>query len=114
MKMVDGRVLLAPENGVTDESSYIDTGFDLPASRAWSTVNNEGASELVKQSLIAPATAGLAPKGSLYTNLEGERLPYRGGYWTDAGRAGLAALALHHARSARATYIGFRARFRDL
>ena len=114
MKMVDGRVLLATENGVTDESSYIDTGFDLPASRTWSTVDNEGASDLVKQSLVAPATAGLAPNGRLYTNLEGERLPFRGGSWSNAGAAGLAALYLNHARSHRVTAVGFRARFRDL
>ena len=114
MKMVDGRVFLATENGVTDEGSYIDTEFDLPASRTWSTVDNEGASELVKQSLVAPATAGLAPNGHLYTNLEGERLPYRGGAWAGAGRAGLAALSLTAARSTRSTVVGFRARFRDL
>ena len=114
MKMVDGRVLLATENGVTDESSYIDTGFDLPASRTWSAVDNEGASELVKQSLIAPATAGLAPKGSLYKNLEGERLPCRGGLWYSVGGAGLAALFLNSARSSRTASLGFRARFRDL
>lgn len=114
MKMVDGNVFLAAENGVTDEELYIDTGFSLPASRAWSSVDNEGASDLVKQSLIAPASTGLAPNGRLYTNLEGERLPYRGGGWSYAGSAGLAALTLRYSRSHRATSIGFRARFRDL
>lgn len=112
LKMVDGRVWLAPDNGLNEEVQYIDSGFDMPATRAWSTVDATAASELVKQSLIAPASPALSPVGQLYTNLEGERLPSRGGAWDYAGSAGLAALNLGGGRASSGTFRGFRPRFR--
>ena len=112
MKLINGRVWLSPDNGLTDEPSYIDTGFDLPSNRVWSAIDATAASELVKQSLIAPATPALSPTGSLYATLTEERLPYRGGDWASAGNAGLAALNLIYPRTRPDSAVGFRPRFR--
>lgn len=112
MKLQDGRVWLAPDNGLTEEAQYIDAAFDLTNAATWASHSNVGASDLVKQSLIAPASAALSPTGRLYVNAEGERLPYRGGSWTGTSTAGLAALALNNPRSHSSTGIGFRPRFR--
>lgn len=112
MKLQDGRVWLAPDNGLTAEPALIDTSFDLSNATQWATHTNEGASLLVKQSLIAPATPALSPQGRLYVTAEGERLPSRGGRWTSASNAGLAALSLYYARTNSVTARGFRLRFR--
>jgi len=113
MKLQSGRVFLAPDNGQTEEAQYIDTGFDLTAANPWSSHSNAGASNLVKQSLIAPASAALSPVGRLYASTDGERLPYRGGNWANTSDAGLAALSLTYARTYSYTNIGFRPRFRN-
>jgi hypothetical protein len=84
----------------------------MPTNRAWSTVSNVGASNLVKQSLIAPANSSLAPVGYLYTDLTAERLPFRGGGWYSASNAGLGALTLDNARTFANVNFGFRPRFR--
>lgn len=112
MKMQAGRVWLAPNNGALAESSFVDSAFDLPSSCTWSTVSNAAASNLVKQSLIAPATAGLSPAGYLYTDLTAERLPIRGGGWSGTSDAGLGALYLGNARTSAGSNLGFRPRFR--
>lgn len=112
MKLVNGRVWLAPDNGLTEEAQYIDSGFDLADANPWASHSNDGASDLVKQSLIAPATPALSPEGRLYVNAEGERMPLRGGAWALAGNAGLAALNLTYDRTATSTARGFRLRFR--
>ena len=112
MRMQAGRVWLAPDNGVLTESGFVDSGFDMPTNRTWSTVSNAGASNLVKQSLIAPANASLAPVGYLYTDLIAERLPLRGGHWNGTSNAGLGALNLAYPRTSAYTYVGFRPRFR--
>ena len=112
MKMQAGRVWLAADNGGLTESGFVDSGFDMPTTRTWSTVSNVGASNLVKQSLIAPATSGLSPVGHLYTDLTAERLPIRGGSWNSASNAGLGALYLLGARTVASNSIGFRPRFR--
>ncbi|SDS49532.1 Sulfatase-modifying factor enzyme 1 [Halopseudomonas litoralis] len=112
MTLQDGRVWLAPDNGLTDEPSLIDTGFDLSNATQWATHSSEGASMLVKQSLIAPATPALSPEGRLYVTAEGERMPYRGGDWYNAGIAGLAALSLNRDRANSTSTRGFRLRFR--
>ena len=111
-KLIDGRAWIAPDNGGNDEPNMIDSGFSLPSNRTWSTVSAVGASSLVKQSLIAPATPALSPTGYQYTILTGERLPFRGGGWSDAGGAGLAALNLNNPRTHTGSALGFRPRFR--
>lgn len=115
-KMQDGVALLSPDNGLLEESDFIDTGFLVPTERTFSTVDAPEASELVKRSLFAPASPTLAPAGRLYRNAEsaeGERLPARGGNWTHAGNAGLAALLLSYTRGTSSTNRGFRLRFRN-
>lgn len=114
MKLVDGRAWIAPDNGQTEEAQYIDSGFDMTDANPWSGHPSEGASDLVKQSLLAPTSPALSPAGRLYVNAEGERLPRRGGYWYNASLAGLAALILNNARTDSSTGIGFRPRFRAL
>lgn len=112
MKLVDGRAWIASDNGQTEEAQYIDSGFDMTNANPWSGHPSEGASDLVKQSLLAPASPALSPAGRLYVNAEGERFPSRGGGWYNAGAAGLGALYLSHARTGANTTFGFRPRFR--
>lgn len=50
-------------------------------------------------------------RGRLYVNNEGERLPFRGGYWDNGAYAGAFALCLYNQRSYAYTYIGFRPAF---
>ncbi|NLD14457.1 MAG: hypothetical protein GX665_05105 [Gammaproteobacteria bacterium] len=107
------RAWLSPNNGKTEDADLINSGFDLPTSRTWSTVSNAGASDLVKQSLVAPASGGMAPNGYLTTSTQAAGVAYRGGIWNSGTNAGLAALYLYGARSSTGTNIGFRARFRD-
>lgn len=113
LKLIDGRVWLAPDNGKNEESAYIDTGFDLTAG-VFSATSNVGASNLVKQSLIVPATAALAPVGQVSVDATAERLPLRGGHWGAAGGAGLGCLSLSGARTYTNTFVGLRPRFRAL
>lgn len=109
------RVWLSQDNGKTEDGDLLDTGFDLPAANAttWATATYPAsASDLVKQSLVAPGSGGMRPNGSLWTST-GERVACRGGNWGSGTDAGLAALNLNSARSNVDTSVGFRARFRD-
>ncbi|EPX9362301.1 hypothetical protein ACW6B7_000007 [Aeromonas veronii] len=65
--------------------------------------------QLLKRLLIEPASA--LPGGRIYTNNEGERLPFRGGYWYNGANAGLAALSLTDPRTSTLTSLGFRPAF---
>lgn len=112
MKLVNGRVWLAPDNGKTEENQYVDTGLNLSGDANFADRSTVGANELVKRSLIVPASAALAPNGRTYTNAAGERMPLRGGGWDAGGAGGLGALRLHFARTDATTNIGFRPRFR--
>ena len=64
---------------------------------------------LLKRLLIEPASA--LPSGRIYTNNEGERLPYRGGSWNSGANAGLAALGLGDSRALTGPSLGFRPAF---
>jgi sulfatase modifying factor 1 len=44
----------------------------------------------------------------------GERLPLRGGYWTDGLASGVFALSMDHSRAISASFVGFRAAFVSL
>ncbi|WP_296763003.1 SUMF1/EgtB/PvdO family nonheme iron enzyme [Sediminimonas sp.] len=50
-------------------------------------------------------------RARFYMNNEGERLPVRGGYWSDGVGAGVFALVLHYPRSYAYSRIGFRPAF---
>ena len=103
MKMVDGRILLAPDNQpALDESDWADTGWDMPSASStnWSGLydaQNE-APLAVRRALIMPNGAA-DPDGSLWTNLSGERFAGRGGSRTGGGDAGLGALFLSFERT---------------
>ena len=64
---------------------------------------------LLKRLLIEPASA--VPSGRIYTNNEGERLPFRGGAWYYGSYAGLAALYLEYSRVFTYMSVGFRPAF---
>ena len=81
-------------------------------SAEWKSVTKSASyvsNPLLKRLLIEPASA--LPSGRIYTNNEGERLPYRGGTWTGGANAGLAALNLDNSRVGTSTSLGFRPAF---
>src|SRR5690554_4360850 len=112
MKMMDGRVHLSADNAIPSESGYVDTAFNMPSNRTWSTIDNTGADVALKRALLVPKGVD-DPVGHLYTALTGERLPFRGGARDSGARAGLGALSLSGARTVSYDYIGFRPRFRN-
>ena len=111
MKILDGVVQLAPDNGDYTEAQYTNTAFTLPSNRTWSTIDATGAPDSLKQALIVPN--GVAdPAGRLYTNLTGERLPLRGSDRGNTSHSGLAAVYLSHTRGNVSSGIGFRPSYR--
>jgi hypothetical protein len=112
VKMVDGRIFLAPDNDKSlVESSWIDTGWDMPSASATSFAglyNSANEAPLtVRRALIMPN--GVAdPGGSVWTNLSGERFPLRGGARSNAGHAGPGAQLLSNERTASGTALGLR------
>ncbi len=102
-KMVDGRIFLAPDNDKSlVESAWVDTEWDMPSASSSNWANfysaeNEAPLD-VRRALIMPN--GVAdPDGSVWTNLEGERFPSRGGSRYHGGNAGLGALSLGNERT---------------
>ena len=68
------------------------------------------------QALIAPAllstdTAKIAANGAAWVRNYGERLPLRGGDWSNGANAGLGALTLSHRRSGSYYTVGLRPAF---
>jgi len=115
LKLIDGVIHLAPDNGAYTEAAYTNTGFVMPQNGyTFGGQPNAGASNLVKQSLIVPASAALSPIGYYERVPTGERLPIRGGTWSASSNAGLGALALGNARTGAGSTLGFRPRFRAL
>ncbi|MHA7916508.1 hypothetical protein [Alloalcanivorax xenomutans] len=111
-KTVDGRAFLAPDNGDHAEAEWGDTGFDMPGSQPWGSIDATAAPGSLKRALIVPNGA-LDPTGQYYINQEGERLPLRGGSRNNGGNAGLGALNLSYERAGANAYIGARPRFRN-
>ena len=109
MKMVDGRVFASADNDYARaEADWQDTGIDLDSGGDFST-NTVVGNELTNRLLITQA--GVALQGRIYTNLEGERFPCRGGNWSSGSIAGLGALILHYTRTYTITTFGFRPAF---
>jgi len=100
LKLMDGRVMLAPDNDKSlAESGWVDTGFDMPgaSSTNWSGLSTSAPQD-IRRALIMPN--GVAdPDGSLWTNLSGERFPRRGGSRITGADAGLGALILVNGRT---------------
>lgn len=113
MKLVDGRIFLAIDNGIGAESGYIDTDVDLPdlSATAFNGLDNTGAPLSVLQAMLLP-TGAHPMTGSVWTNIEGERLPRRGGSRYSAGNAGPSALGLDYSRTYARARDGARPRFR--
>lgn len=65
--------------------------------------------QAMKRLLLEPANA--LPQGRLYMRNFGERLPYRGGSWSNGADAGLAALVLNGSRVFTNSGLGFRPAF---
>jgi len=108
LKLMDGRVMLAPDNDKSlAESGWVDTGWDMPSNGTWATRDATGATQDIKRALIMPN--GVAdPDGYLYTTLTGERFPLRGGSRSNGGIAGLGALNLNIERAFAISNIGLR------
>lgn len=66
--------------------------------------------EILKALGLAPAGTGLGGD-SIYTNSDGERLAYRGGYWASASNAGVFSLRGLNPRSFSISSLGFRSAF---
>ena len=113
-KMVDGRIMLSADNGIPSESGYDDTLWDMPpaSSSNWSAMDTTGAADALKRALIVPKGTD-DPSGSFWTNLSGERLPFRGGSRGNAAGAGLGAPGLLYGRTFSSSTLGFRPRFRN-
>ncbi|WP_237673693.1 hypothetical protein [Vreelandella profundi] len=109
-KMVDGRIFLASDNDKsTPETAWTDTGWDMSSTGNFaSSFDAENVAPIdVRRALIMPN--GIAdPGGTLYTALDGERLPYRGGYRNSGSDAGLGALYLYYVRTGSYTSVGVR------
>lgn len=112
MKIVDGRVYLAADNGIPAEASWTDTSWDMPGNMTWATIDATGASDALKQALIVPNGAH-DPIGRFTSNLTGERFPIRGGNRGNGGIAGPAALGLSYGRANANNTVGSRPRFRS-
>lgn len=124
LKMQDGQIIVA-ENSDYDElnwisqAAYLDDGLKLNSELtditntnvAWSSLGKSETyidNQLLQQLMIEPTAETGAALGLLYYNNDGERLPRRGGSWSNGSGAGLGALALSGGRSNRSSYSGFR------
>lgn len=125
LKIVDGKIYMPEDNNyMLDESEWGDTGMVIDASVTINTqktgecISNKVFKDVVaasgvtipnslKQASVAPYD-NINPKGAMYANNNGERLPLRGGHWDNDADAGLFALTLTSARSRSYSYVGFR------
>lgn len=76
-----------------------------------STPVAEAALQVLKRLGIFPVADSGLGSDNMWHDLTGERLPGRGGRWTDGAGAGVFALSLHYARSSTHTVIGARPAF---
>jgi formylglycine-generating enzyme required for sulfatase activity len=113
LKIVDGVVYMPNDNNYTlAEASWVNQNFTMSSADPWSTLDNTGASDLLKMALVVPD--GVSPQGLLYVRTTDELLPIRGGDRASSSNAGLAALFLDYVRSLSASYIGFRPAFSNI
>lgn len=124
MKSVGGQIFVATRERQDEaeweaQSAYLDAGNKLNSEITgttntnvpWSSLGKSEtyiANQLLQQLMIEPITETGEALGRLYYNNEGERLPFRGGYWSNASDAGVAALVLYDGRTFRYTNRGFR------
>ena len=89
----------------TSDVSSADKTFETLAAAGGVTIP-----ELLKALGLAPIDASHGAD-RLYMRNNGERLPYRGGYWSSTSNAGVFALNLLSPRSYSSTPVGFRSAF---
>jgi|SRR5690554_2435577 len=111
-KLVEGVAHIAPDGGVYSEEQYIDTEFSPALANPWSNTSSDGAPSILKQALVVPSSAQ-SPSGRGYINVEGERLPTRGGSRSLGSYVGLGALRLAYGRTSSNYSLGFRLTFRE-
>lgn len=88
------------------------TNGGYSANEAFNVMTKAGtyvSNQLLKRLLVEPST--VLPKGRVYMRNFGERLPFRGGLWSDGSAAGLAALNCNYSRVSAGSSIGFRLAF---
>jgi hypothetical protein len=66
--------------------------------------------DILKELALYPAD-NAEHDGYFWADINGERLPYRGGYWDYASGAGLFSLSLSYPRSGASNSVGFRSAF---
>ena len=116
-KIVDGAIYMPNDNDYDiAEGSWVDQDATIANANPWSsngvTLGGTANSELLTQALILPATdTAYHPEGRLYVNASGERVPLRGGSWTNGASAGLAALTLISGRGHSSASVGGRPAF---
>ena len=111
LKIVDGVIHVADP---TDPGQWINTGT-RPPQGGWHPTSFI-APELVGDIFIAASLAadeedGITANIHYYDTSKGEYFPYRGGYWSRAGHAGVFALYLNAPRSNAPSSIGSRPAF---
>jgi len=136
LKLVGGAIFMPTDNDYSlAEGSWPDTGVKIDSTVAsggnpkisdtivnadpsmyisgWKSVTNKVAytpPNSMYQAAIAPHDAA-NPKGAMWVNGTGERVPFRGGSWGVGSLAGAFALNLNNARSNSDALIGFRPAF---
>ena len=133
LKLADGRIIMPSDNHFTaGESLWSDAGAAIDGKggihisekamkRGW--LNAPFTEITVQKALLAPLSIGQAllhpcdgsmgvPGHVWANNSKGfEAMPFRGGYWSNTGSCGLAALGLSYVRSYVGSNFGFRPAF---
>jgi hypothetical protein len=99
--------------GSEDERDGDYTNLDSISALEYLHDFNQVQIEKLAQLLIIPSATSVLSETdeSIYVRNYGERLPLRGGYWSDGADAGLAALLLYGRRSLSYGNVGFRPAF---
>jgi hypothetical protein len=100
------------DNNQYGDYAYIDDIRDLQKSDTYTAIPEEARLRLA-QMLIDPLASPIMEEiyASLYVRNYGERLPRRGGGWSNGANDGLGCLNLNHRRSYSNSYFGFRPAF---
>lgn len=105
-----GTVKLA-SSGTDDYALVISSGSEVESmTNPGSSPASESAIAVLKLHGVYPVGEGLGGAG-LWHDLEGERVPRRGGHWNDGSRAGVFALTLYYSRTNAYSHLGARPAF---
>ncbi|MDU9591533.1 MULTISPECIES: hypothetical protein [unclassified Vibrio] len=128
MKMVSGQFIVAEYTG-QPEAEWLATGVYISetgqftsvapstlnsGSQVWGSMpkaSGYAGNERLQRLMIEPIACTSVLSGRFYWNLDGERFPFRGGFWDDASDAGPAALFCSLPRSYTSSDVGFRSAF---